>query len=190
LKRYIDFGAALSYDAAAMKRTLILVALITLFSPLMQGQSKRVTLDLGTVTVWIGMPKQEAFSKLATAGYKLMTTSDEDTADGKIIAVLSGDELYSIAFTAGRLSFADRDWYNKNTSVADAVIDSLRTVAGPSGATCKVIPDTLSNPESSLKRVFVQCGTRTILIMKGKIGKAENLVTVSERIGDYYGDTY
>jgi hypothetical protein len=172
LKRYIDFGAALSYDAAAMKRTLILVALITLFSPLMQGQSKRVTLDLGTVTVWIGMPKQEAFSKLATAGYKLMTTSDEDTADGKIIAVLSGDELY------------------KNTSVADAVIDSLRTVAGPSGATCKVIPDTLSNPESSLKRVFVQCGTRTILIMKGKIGKAENLVTVSERIGDYYGDTY
>lgn len=185
IKCGLDFKAYCAYDVVAMKSILLAVVLLAVSVHSLEGQSRRTTLDLGTVTVWIGIPKQEVLSKFAIAGYKLLSTSAEDTADGKLILVNAGDTIYDVAFTAGRLTFAERGWYTKNVSVEDAVIDSLTAVAGTSGTLCKVTPDTLSSPGSSSKRVFVSCGSRTILIMKTKLDKSE-YVSVSERIGEYY----
>lgn len=164
-----------------MKSIIVLVAFCLSSFSQEQAQStgEKVELDLGAVTVWLGMPQQEAFSKFATAGYKVQAASSSDDPTW----VLNGDHAYEVRFSSGRLSFADRSWAGKNVDSIEAVIGALGTLAQHSGSPCDVSHDPIVQPGNSSDRVFVSCGKRSVLIMKGKFNGHE-IVDVYERIGE------
>ncbi len=136
---------------------------------------KQVSLDLGSITVWLGMPKEVARKKIADAHYKI---SYED-AYSMIIG--SGD--YQVGFKAGRLCFASRSWLRMDK--IDAVIGALGAAAGDGeGSTCIVSHQPTSDPMHSTNRIFVQCGKRSVLIMKVKFNGNDETDEVSERIGE------
>lgn len=152
-----------------------------------QSAAEKITLELGSVTVWLGMPQQEALAKFATAGYKVQSAPSADDPTW----VLNGDTVYDVRFTAGRLSFADRSWAGKNIDSIEAVIGALTTLAQYGGTPCDVTHDRSVQPSASFDRIFIRCGKRSVLIMKGGFKgaitqkyDAANLADVYERIGD------
>lgn len=161
---------------------LLLAALLALPAYTSQSQSlpeKEITsLDLGSVTVYLGMAKQEAMKKLAAVGHTPKDLGDK-------IGVETGTGTHILWFKNNRLVFADLEWYTEHTGDGiDAVLGALGALAQKNnGHPCAVLHGPLSDPDVSVDRVFVECGKRSVLISKGKLdGKL--LLDVSERIGD------
>jgi hypothetical protein len=153
--------------------TLLLCA--TAFS---QSGSPRTSLELGSVDVWLGMPKQEVLAKFASAGFKVINTTEVG------LMVLDDDkQTYNVDFRGGRLSFASRSWNGKNTDNITAVIEALAAISGRNGSFCRVYREPSSSPSTSLNRIFVTCGQRSVVVGKGKINGI-NVEIVEERIGD------
>ena len=166
-----------------MKLTALL--LLSVFAlPTYTGQSQRIpekeitSLDLGSVTVWLGMTKQEAMKKLSAAG-------DTPKELGDKIGVETGTGTHILWFKNDRLVFTDLEWYRDRTGDGiDAVLGALGALAQKNdGHPCAVLHAPLSDPNLSVDRVFVKCGERSVLISKGKL-EGKLLVDVSERIGD------
>ena len=62
----------------------------------------RVSLEVGRVTVWLGVPKQEVLKDLASAGYKKIR------AGANLAMFKFGSEIYSVGFKAERLTYPER----------------------------------------------------------------------------------
>jgi hypothetical protein len=160
------------------KYVLLLPLLFTISANMPSQQSKpRVSLDLGSVNVWLGMSKAEVLNAVHKVGYR---TIDELT-DGKAM-ITSGDvgkgPYYTVKFTADRLSYAERSWFSDNQPF-DAVLGALSTVSGKS---CDIQDDPKMTPEMNIRRIYIYCGERSILILKGTLGK-NAMADVFERIG-------
>lgn len=139
---------------------------------------KRVTLEVGTVTVWLGMTKEQATKKFSGAGYVV-------TNDGDKLLMRNGGDAHVIWFSDGRLAFAEKGWNttDKNDPL-DAVVGALASLARKVGShPCSVIHSPISSPDSSSNRVFISCGERSVLIAKGTV-VGQPFVDISERIGD------
>ncbi len=146
----------------------------------------RVSVDLGSVTVWLGMPQTDALAQFRSAGYKVLgdgTTARTDVQDG--------NHVYSIWFQGGRVICAEREWYSSGRDEMDAVLGALAAMASHGARSCSVMHDTIDEPEQSAARVLIECGQRSVLLMKGKIDVTKELdpsermklVNVFERIG-------
>ena len=160
-----------------MKAAILVAVLCLSLSPygFAQSYDDKVALDLGTVTVWLGMPQQEVLSKFEAASYRVQPVTDTTV-------VLNGERVYIVKFTAGRLSYADRDWMGKDAHSIDAVIGALGALAQYHGSPCELSHDPLAQPELSVDRIFISCGKRSVLIIKGKF-QGNDTVDVYERIG-------
>lgn len=133
------------------------------------------------MTVWLGMPKAEAVKKFSDAGYEVL-----DTGDGIIAS--AGNENHDMRFTNGRLVYADIGWYNphtnSNTAEIDAALGALSALADKGNSrACFLSHEPTSHPDMQADRVFVRCGSRSVLILSGKMN-GEPVVDVLERIGD------
>jgi hypothetical protein len=163
-------------------RFVPLLLLLLVVWPAQTGQpqslpDERVSLEVGSVTVWLGMPKAEVVKKFSDAGYEVT-----DSGDG--VLAHSGRELHDLHFENGRLVYADLQWYNSNTEEMDAVLGALGALADKTKSRpCSMSHEPLSKPDTALDRIFIFCGDRSVLIARGKfLGKP--VMDVSERIGD------
>lgn len=142
---------------------------------------ERVSLEVGTVNVWLGMTQEEAAKKFQEAGYKVIFAGDQLLLKRDMKNDTEGHVLW---FKAGQLAFADREWNTKVKADIDAVIGALGELAEKSkNESCYITHSPISSPDSSSNRIFVSCGQRSVLIGKGTItGMA--FESISERIGD------
>ncbi len=167
-----------------MKLAPFLLLAIFLVWPARTGQSQSRTkkeapsLDLGSVTVSLGMPKKDVLKKLSDESYEVI-----ETGENKSLVTRAG-HVYSLRFRNGLLTYADREWYNKDSEEVDAILGGLGSLADQrTYEPCSVVHSPLSDPDISGDRIFIACGQRTLLIGKFKLqGKVS--MTVSESIGE------
>ena len=162
------------------------------------AQTSEVSLDLGPVTVRLGMPKPEVLQKFSDAGYKVQDIDSKDgngpLVDGKRLFVVnktpfpieeSWRNAYWLSFTAGRLSYAQRSWFNEKDPLSSA-IEAMGSLTAQGSRSCSVTYSPISHPGSSARRVFIECGKRSVLLLRGEYesgGSTNPHFEVSERIG-------
>jgi hypothetical protein len=145
---------------------------------LAQSVPPRIMLELGPVTVWLGMPRQEVINKCASAGFKSV-----EAPNG--VRFLNGDNMYTVEFKNDRLSYADREWYfaNRELDAFQSTIAALGAIADDnSSVSCTISHEPLSTPEMQINRVFIFCGNRSYLLIDGKMNN-KKVYGVTERIG-------
>jgi len=159
---------------------IVTVALLSL-SCIAQSSSQRVSLDFASVTVWLGMPRQEVVNRCAGAGFKQLN------ADKEGIIFENGDQGYSVRFKDDRLTFASREWYSSkgNLDAFQSTIAALGSLSDSESSrpTCTLSHEPLNTPDEQLNRVFISCGSRSFLLIDGTMGR-KKIYGVSERIGD------
>lgn len=139
---------------------------------------QRVSLEVGSVNVWLGMTKEEATKRFSDAGYQVTLAGDQ-------LLMRRGSDAQILWFKDGRLAFANQVWNTTDkTDDVDAILGALGSLAEKVGnQPCSVSHAPISSPDSSSNRVFISCGERSVLISKGTmLGKP--FVDISERIGD------
>lgn len=141
----------------------------------------KVSLELGSVDVWLGMLEDEALLKFQKAGYQVLPNSSTEVR--KLIK--NENHIYSVEFKNGRLTYAVREWYSSGTDEIDAVLGALSAMTSHGAEECSINHDTLSNPDESADRILIYCGERSVLLVKGKSGSLgkDTFVRVAERIG-------
>lgn len=151
-----------------VKAYLRLVLLLFLM-PFQCFAQNEVTLELGSVTVWLGMPRQEAVKQLSKASYTLLNSRSEDF----LIPVVDGSRnaVGLVRFTSDRLSYASRSWGTCERDCLETVLTVLGQVAKTPGV-CSVENDPRASPDLTVNRILVKCGQHGILMLKGKyLGK-------------------
>jgi len=155
-----------------------LLLLIFVVSAQPQSQPvERVSLEIDSQTVWLGMAKADVAKAFTDIGYKIV-----DSPDGTMIA-LSDKKAHTFHFTNSRLDFADVGWYEDDGNVIDAVLGALGSLADKTNTPCLIEHEPISKPDQTVNRVFISCGERSVLILNGKLNGA-NTLDVSERIGN------
>lgn len=159
---------------------LVIVALLSL-PCIAQSSSQRVSLDLATVTIWLGMTRQEVVNRCAEAGFKQLN------ADKDGIMFVNGDQGYSTQFKDDRLTFASREWYSSkgNLDAFQSTIAALGSLSDSESSplTCTLSHEPLNTPDEQLNRVFIFCGRRSFLLIEGTM-RGKKIYGVSERIGE------
>ncbi len=159
---------------------LVVTSPLKLHSQSVRSQSNRISLDLGSVTVWLGMPQSDVLLQLQSAGYEVTGKGDSRT-------VLVGDSPELIGFKNGRLEYATREWYTTGQDEMEVVIRALTDLASHGGTSCSIVPGRMNTPGGSADEIFVVCGERSLMFVKGKAvvkGAGETpVVEVQERIG-------
>jgi hypothetical protein len=151
---------------------------VSSLSAIAQSVPPRVSLELGSITVWLGMPRQEVINKCASAGFKSI-----EAPNG--IRFVSGDTMYTVEFKDDRLTYADREWYfaNGELDAFQSTIAALGAIADDnSSLTCTISHQPLNTPEMQINRVFIVCGNRSYLLIDGTMN-GKKIHGVTERIG-------
>jgi hypothetical protein len=67
----------------------------------------------------------------------------------------------------------------------DAVLGALGAIASHGADSCSINHDAINEPESSAERILIDCGQRSVLLMKSKTDSGVKILLVSafERIG-------
>jgi len=161
-----------------------IVALITLCACSAFAQSAaRISLDLGSLTVWLGEDKAIVKQQTEAAG---MTFVPNGKSGSDQVSVISGDRVYTLAFEGGKLVYADRNWPHDSSSSLPTVIDALGSLADHGAASCRIEHSPISSPDTKTNRIFITCGHRGVLLTYGSVvsdGKTYNLNDVYETIG-------
>lgn len=164
-------------------RFKLILLLLVVFLSVENGQpqsNEQVSLQIRTTTVWLGMPKDEVMKRFADAGAEII---DQNNA---VIAKFS-DDVRTLLFKNGLLSFADVVWPTESGSEGEAVLGALSALTeNANKRPCIVDHNPLSYPTESINRIFVTCGPRSVLISQGTI-QGNPFFEVSERIGEAPG---
>lgn len=140
----------------------------------------RTELELGSVTVWLGMAEADALAQLQAAGYRV-TGSPSETSR----IIVNASEIYTVWFKQGKLIFTARSWSTKK-SVMAAVLGALTSLEDRGARSCVISHQPLRKPNMSNDRVFIECGQRSVELSDGTVdidGKEYSTTEVSERIG-------
>jgi len=109
------------------------------------------------------------------------------TGKGDSRTVIVGDSPELIGFKNGRLAYATREWYTPGQDEMEIVIRALTYFASHGGTSCSIVPGRMNTPDGSADEIFVVCGERSLMFVKGKAvvkGAGETpVVNIQERIG-------
>ena len=159
---------------------LVMTSPLMLLSQSAGIQHTRVSLDLGSATVWLGMPQTDVLLLLQSTGYKV-------SGEGETRTVSIGDSPAMLGFKNGRLVYATREWYSPGQDEMEVVIRALTYLASHGGTSCSIVRGRMNTPDGSADEIFVVCGERSLMFVKGKavVKGAEEIpvVEVQERIG-------
>jgi hypothetical protein len=154
---------------------------------LSQGASRsvkapRVDLDLGPVTVWLGMSQKQATSEFSNAGYVL----DPLLSTGEVFYVYRGeakgeDFLGQVSFQNGRLVYASHGLPSDEDSY-DSAFSTLTNFAQKGLAVCSLSARPLIEPRRQSQRVWIRCGDRTLFLLERTVPRKSN--SVEEWIGE------
>jgi len=162
-----------------MKPIIVLLLLSAFPASMAQTErGARVSFDVGNATVWLGMTKHDALKNFNSLGYQITDRGDT------LLVQATGSHDVLIVFKNDQLIFASQDWYaGGGTETLEAVLGALGALADKAGRLpCIVRNSPLSAPSTSVQRVYVSCGHRSVLISKGVV-QGEQVRVVSLRIG-------
>ena len=145
-----------------------------------QVKGEKTSLELGSVTVWLGMPRQEVVKRCASAGYSMSNRQGDDLEIRDSEKLTTDSHIFRVIFKNGRLAFASRNWYSSKASPFDAVLGALGQLEGARGG-CSVVHDQDKSPDGKLDMVFITCGFRRVLIESGNTN-GESVANVYEQI--------
>lgn len=169
-----------------MRRTVALAAMVLfvcLVASNTQATTSRVELELGSVTVWLGMPKALAEKQLTEAGYRLRSGAGTDSMTWQAGSDNEG-RYYTLEFGEGKLSYADREWWKKGENPFEAVLAALGALAEKTTTPCFITRRPLNEPDLEVDRIVIDCGQRGALLMRGHSRKSDaKTIDVVERIG-------
>jgi hypothetical protein len=147
----------------------LMLALFLVVSGLaLNGQVKgeKTSLELGSVTVWLGMPKQEVVKRCASASYLLSKGPGDELEIRDSEKLTAGSHIFRVIFKNDQVTYASRNWYSSKASPFDAVLGALEQLGDARGG-CSVAHDQDKTPGSAFDRVVVTCGFRRVLIESG-----------------------
>lgn len=165
-----------------MTLTILSFALCTPFVYAQPGN--RISLQLGTVTVWLGEDKATAKQQIEAGGmlFNSLPSSGQ-------VGVADANNAYTLRFDNGKLVYADRTWLPDDGSKAlPSVMDALTSLIDQGANNCRIEHLPITSPDTKLNRVFIECGQRGILLTYGSVtlaGKTYSANEIYETIGRY-----
>lgn len=160
----------------------------TVTQPSLTVSQIRTELELGSVTVWLGMPEAAALHQFHSVGYRVRENS---SGVSSYCYVLIGSTEYPVFFKEGKLAFAERDW-NVGKTVMTSVLGALISLENHGAKSC-TISHTLSDNRllpkpgaTTSEWVVIYCQDRSLQLMDGTVnvdGKTLSATGIKERIG-------
>jgi hypothetical protein len=142
---------------------------------------RRVSLQLGTVTVWLGMDRVEVKRRVETFGMYFPKQPNPEKI--VVVADLKEETSYALMFRDEKLSYATRNWpYDKSNSLP-TVMDALASLVDEGATKCIIEHAPLSSPGTKMDRVFINCGERGLLLSYGTINGLTDK-SITETIGN------
>jgi hypothetical protein len=145
-----------------------------------QVTGAKTSLELGSVTVWLGMSKQEVLRRCIVADY-MVSEGDHHSlmiVDGKKLT--EDSRIFDVILKNDRVTFASRNWYSSKAKPFEAVLGALEQL-GDRRTGCLVIHDQDKSPSHALDQVLISCGFRTVRIESGNMN-GEPVADVYEQI--------
>jgi hypothetical protein len=172
---------------SALKGAVLLV-LIAVFEMIpLCAQSAKTALDIGGVTVWLGMSKKELLARCSAAGLYILKPEGNDfvifesaeawksmQAGGPVKAP------YYVVTKNEAVVFATREWRSSEADDADAVLGALQSLGNRTD--CTISHERERTPERDYDKVFIRCGARTVVFKNGKLSGTP-VFDISEEIG-------
>jgi hypothetical protein len=146
------------------------------------SSSKDVSMELGVVTVSLGMTKQEVLKRFSSSKYIVVPPSD--SADLTMVVDKDSKTSYALRFTGDRLQYADRSWATTYDDALNSTIKALEALADRGGEDCTVSRAPVNKPEISADQIVIKCGMRGVRLMRGKVDQGA-LYGVDEFIETY-----
>jgi hypothetical protein len=177
----------------ANKRTFAVVLVLVTLAVCAEAQVARVSLDCGSASIWLGMPKNQAIKALSDSGYVAL----EQMFHGVSIFFNSNEKKScELSFALERVIYACREWTdtaNGFDGALNAVIGALQSMTqGKFTQGCTVLPYHASTPDGANESADVACGKRSVTITKmslpqavTKTPTAQVVYTVREAIGTH-----
>jgi hypothetical protein len=122
---------------------------------------KRISLKIGVVTVWLGMPKGAAQEEFAKQGYNLAPPGDSSLVvqgEGK-----EARHIGHVSFRNGRLVHASQYWPGGDNSFESAFA-ALTSFARQGSSVCTLSEEPLLEPGFQMNRLWISCGDRTLFL--------------------------
>ena len=166
-----------------MKRVLLIFALCA--STVFAQVENRVSLELGTVTVWLGMDKAAVKQQVEANGMIL----DQSNPTNVIVVDAHNSRIFTLQFEHDKLVYADRNWLRDESKALPSVMDALAALIDKGATNCTIAHAPMTSPDSKMNRVFINCGQRGILLTYGSttlVGQSYTDNAISERIGTYH----
>ena len=144
-------------------------------------EAQKVGMEIGSVSVWLGMSKSEVVRRVSDAGYK------SQVDDSNVIIVGSNKSqsgvLGTTSFRSGMLIFASRSWFQSGSNLMAAVIGALSALASQGSDRCSISSWPVKKPDFTSDNVGIYCGKRSVILNKGRFGSDGDFIDVDERIG-------
>ncbi len=168
-----------------MRHIAVLTALLLALSLSCFAQSTpKIALDIGSVTVYLGVPREDFIKRCATAGYR-QSVADKDTI---IVQIGGAVESYTVQFRNDRVVYADREWYltKGDLDAFESAIAALGSLAdNEKSPLCIVSQVPVHTPDGSSDNIFISCGQRTITLSRVHLNSvAKTGYSVREQIGE------
>ena len=166
-----------------MKSVLLILALCA--STVNAQVGNRVSLELGTVTVWLGMDKAAVKQQVEARGMNY----DDSSPNSVVVADLQAKRVFTLQFEHDKLVYADRNWLRDESNALPSVMDALAALIDKGATNCTIAHEPLSSPDTKMNRVLIDCGNRGILLTYGTHNVAGQSYTdnnISEIIGTYH----
>jgi hypothetical protein len=145
----------------------------------------RVSLELGTVTVWLGMDKAAVKQQMEADGMIF----EQSNPTNVIVLDTHNQHIFTLQFEHDKLAYAERNWLRDESKALPSVMDALAALIDQGATNCTIAHDPITSPDGKLNRVFINCGQRGILLVYGStsiVGKPFADNSISERIGIYH----
>lgn len=137
----------------------------------------RISLQLGTVTVWLGEDKGSVKQEAEAAGMSFVPAAKSESDR---VSVVSSDRVYTLAFEGGKLVYADRNWVHEGSSNLPTVIDALGSLADQVAADCRIEHSPIYSPDTKTNRIFITCGQRGVLLTYGSIASEGKSYSIND----------
>jgi len=166
-----------------MKSVLLILTLCA--STVFAQTGNRVSLKLGTVTVWLGMDKAAVKQQVEASGMNF----DQSSPNNVIVADLQAKRVFTLQFEHDKLVYADRNWLSDEANALPSVMDALAALIDKGATNCTIVHVPVSSPDTKMNRVVIDCGHRAIVLIYGTqnvAGQSYSNNAISESIGTYH----
>jgi hypothetical protein len=165
-----------------MEKLLLLALTLLAVASLILAQKKgpplsKESLEVAGAKLRLGMAKADVAERIAS--FQVLKVGEDEWMIEK-----SG----TVHFRNGKLCLIDRSWLNGQTDPIDAFYGAVSSLNREGYSSCTISADTRTSPDSSFNRVWLDCGQKSVLVIKGQIG-GHPVVDVLERLGTVTADS-